>query len=279
MAEPEEVPAPTEPPEGVTAWTNPHNGFRVVQVHYSADPEKRSPAWKAKASSGMPTRGWLREYEINFSLPEGVPVFQEFQAGDMVRDIRVLPGARLLRFWDFGHVSPVCLLAQLDPWARLCILREIVLQYASIDVLLEAVLGATADLMGSGCRVWDAGDPAGESMTDLGAVSQILMGRGILLQTIRSRLGSYAALRTRLMGRTMVNAQVSPLFLVRPECTTLIRALSGAFHLNEQGKPVDTHPWKDVCDALRYGNDNLAGQSDGHLEEMKKMARVDWAWQ
>ena len=264
--------------EGVEAWTNPSNGFRVLQIHYTADPAKRDPTWKKRAAAGMPKQGWDREYEINFAIPEGKPVFPGFLAGEMVRDLRVLPGARLLRFWDFGHVSPVCLYAQLDPWGRLCILRETVLEYTPLDGLIDAVLATTVDLAGFDARVWDAGDPAGESMTDLGQVSRELLLRGILLHTIRSRLGSYGALHHRLLQRTLVNEQPSPLLLVRPECVTLIRALSGAFYLNEQGKPIDRHPWKDVCDALRYGNDNLAGSSDDHMAQMRKMAAIDRAW-
>lgn len=266
------------PPQGLQKWTNPRNGFRVLSVHYTADPDKRSPEWKRKASQGMPARGWAREYEINFTIPEGKPVFPEFSAGDMVREIRVLPGGRLLRFWDFGFVAPVCLYAQLDPWGRLLIHQETVLEGAGIDMLIDAVLATSADLMGGPSAVWDAGDPAGESMTDLGQVTQQLLKRGILLNMIRSRAGSYDALRTRLLGRTVVNEQQSPMLLVHPRCVTLIRAASGAFYYLPSGKVCEVHPWKDVMDALRYGNDNLLGVRDGHMAEMRKMAAIDRAW-
>lgn len=267
-----------EAPHGLQAWTNPHNRFRVLSVHYTADPDKRSAEWKRAASAGMPPRGWLREYEINFAIPEGKPVFPEFVAGEMVREIRVLPGGRLLRFWDFGFVSPVCLYAQLDPWGRLLVHQETVLEGAGIDMLIDAVLGTSADLMGGPCPVWDAGDPAGESMTDLGQVRQQLLKHGILLNAIRSRLGSYDALRARLLGRTVVSEQPSPMLLVHPRCTTLIRAASGAFYYLPSGKVCEAHPWKDVMDALRYGNDNLLGTKDGHLEAMRKAAAIDRAW-
>jgi hypothetical protein len=266
-------------PPGITVWQNADNGFAVAQVHYTADPEKRSAAWKAKASRGMPPRGWLREYEINFATPQGEPVFPEFQAGDMVRDVRVLPGARLLRFWDFGNVAPVCLYCQLDPWGRLVQHDETVLDHANLEILIDVVLDRSPLVLGApALACYDAGDPAGETMTDLGQVQGELLKRGILLNTLRATGSSYTALKQRLMRRVLVNGVQSPAFLIHPRCATTIEALSGAFHLKPNGQPSPVHPWKDVCDALRYGNDNLLGARSDHFAAMQKMAAIDRAW-
>src|SRR5262249_25011124 len=57
-----------QPLTGVTEWDCPRNGVHVVEIHYTADPNKRDPAWKREAQRGMPPRGWAREFEITWDL-------------------------------------------------------------------------------------------------------------------------------------------------------------------------------------------------------------------
>lgn len=273
--------AAEDTPEGIRVWTNPVNGFTVYRLHYTADPNKRSHAWKLSAKAGMPDRGWNREYEISFESPEGEPVFPEFQASTMVRHVPVLPEARLLRGWDFGHVCPAVVFAQLDAHGRLRIVREILMPHSTLLQLAHAVRLATVELMGKPTDCFDAGDPAGEAFTDLGQVRQTLAEQGITLQTHRAHKESYEALRARLLQDVFVPGEgKSPALLIDATCTTLIGAMSGAFSLSTKPpfKPVELHPYKDVVDALRYLHTNLLGVQSNHLAAMHKAARVDWAW-
>ena len=236
----------------------------------------------------MPRAGFEREYEIAWDIPEGDAVFPEFDGKRMVRtDLRPLPGARPLRGWDFGHVCPVVLVGQLDVWGRLQILQEVVLRGAPLEALIDAANAAVIELWGGPRECFDAGDPAGEKMTDLGQVRQILMARGIMLRTMRSTEGSYAALRSRFLAQTIVSedptspaSEPSPKFLVHPRCSHLISALGGGFHKSphDAKKLVDKHPDKDVCDALRYLNDNLMGAQSDRQQQIRDMARADWQW-
>lgn len=273
---------PLPPPDGIQVWRNAKNRFVVARVHYTADAEKRTPEWRARAKAGMPERGWRREYEISFDTPEGEPVFPEFDPARMVRPLQVNPAARLLRFWDFGHVCPCVTFHQLDVWGRLLGLRELVLWGSSLDQQIEAVKAMTVELMGKPVDCFDAGDPAGEAMTDLGQVTSELAKAGILLHTMRSREGSYQALRQRFLRAVQVPGEgPSAAYLVDPVgCPHLVRALSGGFHKSPRPpyKPVDAHPAKDLCDTVRYGNDNLLGATSDHVAAMREMARADWAW-
>lgn len=270
---------------GVTEWTNTRNGIHVVEVHYTADPRKRSPEWKAEAQRGMPARGWAREMEISWDVPEGSPVFPEYVAAEMRRDAVVNPNARLLRFWDFGHVCPVTLFAQLDVWGRLILLAELVLTQSALDQQIESTLALSHELMGRrDLDAFDAGDPAGEKEMDLGQVKNVLLRRGVLLHCQPSNAGSYENLRSRMLRRVQVThpdgaTEVTPALLVTPNCPVLHSALTGGFHYNPKtGKPVDVHPHKDVCDALRYGNDNLQGVQSAWLQRLKAVAKQDCAW-
>lgn len=271
----------TQPLPGITAWTNPRNGVRVVEVHYTADPDKRTDAWKKQAQQGMPPRGWSREMEISWEVPAGEPVFPEYIPAEMRRDAPCNPDARLLRFWDFGHVCPVTLFAQLDLWGRLVFHAELVLSNAALDQQIESTLAMTVQLMGRPVDCFDAGDPAGEKEMDLGSVRTTLLRRGIVLHCQPSNAGSYENFRSRLLRRVRIPGEdvSSPALIVTPRCPVLHSALAGGFHRNPKtSKPVDVHPYKDVCDAARYGNDNLVGIQSDWMQRMRDVAKADCAW-
>jgi hypothetical protein len=273
----------SQPLEGVTEWTCPRNGVHVVEVHYTADPAKRDPQWLREAQRGMPPRGWQREMEIVWDLPAGTPVYPEYVPAEMRRAVPVHPAARLLRFWDFGHVCPVTLFAQLDTWGRLAVLAELVLEYAALGTQIDAVRAMTLDLMGGApTACFDAGDPEAKHEMELGSIRRVLLDAGILLQTYGGRGGgSYDNLRQRMLRRVHVPGEErpSPMLLVSPACPILHSALAGGFSRHPRtGKPLETHPYKDVCDALRYGNDNLLGASAEWLTKLKAIAKADCAW-
>jgi hypothetical protein len=268
-------------------WVNKNNGLPIVRVHWTADPEKRTGPGREeilRIKQQIGDRAFGREYDINFESPGGDPVFPEFDPTRMVRDLRVLAGARPLRGWDFGHVCPVVLLGQLDPWGRLQILREVILDGASLPLLIGAAKSATLDVWGSPREAFDAGDPAGETMTDLGMVKQVMAEHGLILHTSRKKShqdskGSYASLRGLMQVEVVAGTEGrTPKFLVDGRgCPMLVRALSGGFHKSPRHPyaPVPTHPFKDVCDALRYLWDNLGGANEGFDARMREAASMD----
>lgn len=65
---------------GLTIKRNAINKFCVVTLHYTADPAKRSAAWKDEAARGMIPEKFQREYEINYTAVLGAKVFPEFTA-------------------------------------------------------------------------------------------------------------------------------------------------------------------------------------------------------
>lgn len=69
---------PIEVCPGMTVWQNPLNGFLVLRIHYSADPDKRSDEWRQKAAArmgGLGSPDWRRFMEIDFSVRRGLSVF------------------------------------------------------------------------------------------------------------------------------------------------------------------------------------------------------------
>lgn len=316
-----ETPAGARAPRpGVEAWENPGNGFRVVRLHFTADPAKRDPAWKAQASKSMHPRAWRREYEIDWASPEGEPVTPEFEEAVHVRPRTIDPMLRLLRFWDFGFNSPVVLFAQLTLWDQLIVFRELCPFNVTLLDLIPAAEAIAKNLLGldrylagersldwtgrepddeedvrwrfetrkkaeneaSGLparRTFDAGDPEGESRKSLGIEAAVMARHGLTLHTIRPGTSqSYDALRQRLLGTVMVPGKGrEPAIIVTPECRVLRQALGGAFARGvlPPYRPKKVHPFGDVVDALRYGNDNLGALRHGVDRTLRSIAEAD----
>jgi len=271
-----------QPIAGVTEWRCPRNGVHVVEVHYTADPAKRDPAWKREAMRGMPPRGWQREFEIAFDLAGGEPVLPEYVPAEMRRPFPVNPSARLLRGWDFGQVCPATVFAQLDVHGRLGFVGELVLEHANLTSQIEATKAMTVELVGPGANCFDAGDPEALHEMELGSIRAVLLKHGIILQTFaRSSDTSYNNLRDRLLRRVKIPGEdvPSPALIVDPRCPILHSALSGGFARHPKtGKPMPTHPYKDIVDAARYLHDNLQGTSSEWMLKLQAIARADCAW-
>lgn len=291
------------PRPGVQQWVNPRNGLTVVRLHYTCDPAKRTPEWKAQAAANMHPRTWRREYEIDWASPEGEPVIPEYREDIHCRPFDWDPKLRVLRFWDFGFVSPVCLFAQLTFYGQLRVRRELCPFNTPLNQLLEAVEAVTLELGGTDALLaqrdawdvggkeqdedaapkavaFDAGDPAGTNQTDLGSSAEVLGNHGILLRTTRPGTEvSYANLRARFLKMVMdpATGEPVPACIVHPDCPNLRAALAGAFYLEPlpPHKPHKSHPEKDVIDALRYGEDNIRHLIGGGAAQMRRAATVD----
>lgn len=273
-----------QPMPGVTEWNCPRNGVHVVELHYTADPAKRDPAWKREAMRGMPPRGWQKEMEIAFDLAAGEPVLPEYVPAEMRRPFPVNASARLLRGWDFGQVCPVTVFAQLDVHGRLGFVGELVLEHANLTTQIEATKAMTMDLVGaSGSNCFDAGDPEALHEMELGSIRAVLLRHGIVLQTFAAGRSdaSYTNLRDRLLRRVRIPGDEvpSPALIVDPRCPILHSAFAGGFARHPRtGKPMPTHPYKDIVDAARYLHDNLQGSSSEWMQKLQAIAKADLAW-
>lgn len=240
-------PTPSQPRTGIETWTNAGNGFRVVQVHYTADPVKRTPAWQVATFRAMPPRNKKREYDIDWTASEGDPVVPEYEEALHVRALVIDPSLRLLRFWDFGFDSPVVLFAQLNFWDQLLIFRELCPFNLTLRELIPAATAMAKDLLGFDAwandrgldyggrpsdepaladpfafdtarpaarpdiperRVFDAGDPEGYSRKSLGIEAAVMGEFGLRLHIARpGTQESYQSMRDRFTLRRMIPGQ------------------------------------------------------------------------
>jgi hypothetical protein len=126
--------------DSVITWQNPKNKFFVFDVHYTANPKKRDPAFKAGLKGSMPLKDYLVEYERNWDAFEGKAVFEDYskQFHESKEEIEPHLGLPLLCGWDFG-LTPACVVAQLRG-NQLLILREYVAQRAGIKTFAAYVM-------------------------------------------------------------------------------------------------------------------------------------------
>lgn len=87
---------------------NTKSGFKVVKVHYSADPDKdlsteAGKAWLPKAlagiKGGMSSSSWRKEMEIDFKARSGQKVFEGLE---LLRDRIVIKPFEVPQWWDIS---------------------------------------------------------------------------------------------------------------------------------------------------------------------------------
>jgi hypothetical protein len=100
--------------EGVRVWKNKKNKFLVIELHYTADPEKRDPSYKESIKNSMPLQEYLREYELHWDTFSGQPVYPEFGKLHILHN-KPMPvvGLPMLIGFDFG-LTPAAVVGQYE---------------------------------------------------------------------------------------------------------------------------------------------------------------------
>lgn len=236
---------------------NKDNGFCVVRVHYSADPDKDAK-WVAEAKKGMPKRGWLREYEIDYSTYAGKPFFPEFSELNIAKKTIAYTNKDIIyRGWDFGFHRPCVLITKLNEFDQWCWLRVIMGQDEGIYDFGQRVRRfCMSEYPGS--KFIDACDPAGHQKTDKNEKTsvQILNNLGIYPQSRRQSIAMGAEIvRQKLIMRT--DGKVG--LIVNPGFTDAIDGFKGGIHYPEtrEGREQKEAYYKDgyydhLFDSSRY---------------------------
>lgn len=156
----------TDISRGFTIWRNPINKYFVAEIHYSVDPRKRTKEWKDDAKAGIPYAEWMREYEIQWSSFEGVPVYVEHYNREFhVSEEQLLwsPEHPVIRGWDFGldTLGMACVFCQLLSNGRLVVYHELLASNSDIYVFVDAVQKYSLEWFPGAKRWFDIVDPSG----------------------------------------------------------------------------------------------------------------------
>lgn len=237
---------------------NKNNNFTVVRCHYSADPEKNTPEWISEAKSGMPERGWNREYEIDYSSFAGKAFYPEFKEYNIAKEnVKYQLRETLYRGWDFGFHRPCCLITKLNEFTQWC--------------WLKCILGEDEGIMEFGKRVRkyclteypgakyiDACDIAGTQVSDKSEKTsvQILNALGIWPQSRKQPIKQGAEI---IRQKLAMRADGKVGLLVNPDQEDVIDGFKGGIHYPEpkEGQPEKEFYEKDgyydhIFDGSRY---------------------------
>lgn len=120
-----------------TRW-NPRHKILAVELHYSADPDKRTVEWEESERAGNRDVNWDREYELGWRVSRGIPVFKGvFNAETHVgKNLPYDEGRGLIVGWDFG-LDPCAVFAQLSENGLLNVIGEC---YAPTKMPIENML-------------------------------------------------------------------------------------------------------------------------------------------
>jgi hypothetical protein len=231
--------------DGFRVWQNKKNKFLVTELHYTADPEKRSPEYKNSIKNSMPIMEYLREYELHWDTFSGQPVYPEFSKLHILSE-KPIPdyGLPMLIAFDWG-LTPACSIGQYED-GILTIFEEITgINIGAERFLQEKVIPKIrqtyphhSDLK----KQWLAfGDPAGtfKSQSDESTCFQKASKYFNMMPgpvSFEERKISISQLLTRLhLGTTAFKVYAK-------ECPILIKGFEGGYRYDE--KSVDIEPSK-----------------------------------
>ncbi len=274
----------TIPIEGVREWTT-HNGCRVLEIHYKADPAKRAPDWIKRAKIGKRKRGWDREMEIRWDIYSGMPVFGD--CFDESIHISAEPLAwdhesTIVRLWDYGN-TPCCTFSTVvnGQWqwlAEICTdMRPMGSKEppptSNIGRLAADVLALCA-LRFPGTAFLDFDDPAGDqkTQTDSRSCRDVLNEKRIYPTggevSTKGRIEAMAGWLSRYYGKPAV-------LIDEQNCPMLAEGMRGGYRYAEIGqtgkyqqlpeKNQYSHPIDAQCygaSRLTWDTDSISGESE-----------------
>jgi hypothetical protein len=105
------------------------DGYVVIRLEHTADPNKDSAEWLEARRRDMPDpQGFQREFLLNWTVSEGDWFYPNFarEPQRWVAEVPFSPKLPVLRGWDFGYRVPACTWSQLGPDGRLRVLRSLI---------------------------------------------------------------------------------------------------------------------------------------------------------
>lgn len=256
---------PKSPMEGVEVWKNPKNEFLVIDLHYTANPDKRGEAFREGLKKTLPIRKYRMEYEKSWETFEGRPVYEDFN--ELIHVTHTKPklhvGLPLLIGWDSSGLTPAVVLGQIQG-ETLVILREIIGEGMGAARFVPFVSG---EIMQHYPQVTDLTaqtisffDPAGfkkNEITEETYLSYMMKGG---FRQIRPGPMTWKKRVESVVERLISLSRGTPTFQVyEKDCPTLVAGLKGGFRYPDKTseiEPDQARPMKDLHshpnDALQY---------------------------
>lgn len=237
--------------KGISVNQN-RNKFKIVYLHYTADPDKTRD-WAKELQRSYPSLDtWNQEMELDFTKATGRRVYTTFESNLHVKPLEAIPYRTIWRGWDFGFRNPACVWCQITPEGRLHILRELLGKEIVINEFASEVKRLSRKWF-PGYSFQDAGDPSVTSRGDksLRTTASILRAPPFKVRIQSKKVGIDSGIRTiRNLLLSDIEGQVR--LKVDKSCTILIDGFLGGYTRNDYDEPVKDGYFEHVFDALRY---------------------------
>lgn len=258
--------------KGFSLHTNRVNGFRVMSLHYEADPAKRSQEWKKKAKHGMNKKAWDTEMELSWETYAGEGVYtSEFNKDLHVSETALEPSEEnptLVRGWDFGG-NHSCIVTQYVN-GQVRVLKE----YANVGFNTRKIAAMIAEdcnqTYGYFYRFVDVIDPSGmwEGKTSTGLACADVM-RELKMKIVPGEQDPTRRVDSVMQFLTQLKAG-KPGLLIDPSCRMLIDGFMGGYHYpeketkNQKRNKPEKNEYSHIHDALQYACTRM--DSVGNME-------------
>ena len=270
---PEIAPVPMKSPmKGVEIWENPRNKFTVMDIHYTADPEKRSPEFRDTLKKSMPLYKFLREYERNWETFEGLAVYPNFREDIHcpVHKPEAQLGLPLLIGVDFG-LTPAVVIGQLQG-NSLKILAEMTAQNESIKTFFPKVIS----FLRLHFREWNLStqvhffiDPAGFNRNENDERTCALEMQEILpgIQLEPGPISWEKRKESVEHYLIYVDKNGAGIEINREACPTLIAGFKGGYRYSDNASDIEPNRVRPLKDAYSHPHDALQYLCSGALNK------------
>lgn len=256
------------------------DGFHVLQVHYTADPNKRSAEWLESEKMATTENDWLQEMEIDFTVTKGKPWYPEFNTALHVNSmpIKVIPNRPVIRGWDYG-LTPATVFCQTTPSGRIIVHAPEIQSWESGILKHAAKVRAESASRFPNVQFYDYGDPAGNQrvQTDEKTCVQVLR-EDFGIQVLNGPVAfNQRDIPIRKALTTLIEGQAQ--LIIDPRCTWLIEALKGGYRRMEVNGEVldklDDNKYTHIVDALGYVVSMTLGVKEQELRgKLPKLGRM-----
>ena len=256
--------------DSVIIWQNPKNQFTVIDIHYTANPNKCEPGFKESVRASMPIKDFMVEYERSWQVFNGKPVYEDYSAARHESRERLEPhlGLPLLLGWDFG-LTPACIVAQLRE-GRLFVLKEYVAEHSGISKFCPMVM---SDLRVRYPSWRDPRtdlrhyiDPAGfaEAQTDQKTCAGVMRECG--LKNIYPGAIDFESRRKAVEHFLITHTREGAgLQLYAPDCSTLSKGFAGGYQYPDKYADVEPGKPRPIKNSFSHPHDALQYVAGGAL--------------
>jgi hypothetical protein len=263
---------PKSPMEGVDVWTNPVNGFTVIDLSHRANPAKRDPIFEAELRKTLPLHLFNMEYGKSWASFEGRSVYEDFNAGlhFIRREPDLAVGLPVLIGWDSSGLTPAVVIGQLQE-EKLIIFRELIGSGMGatrfVPWVAETLRFAYPQITDIAKQTISFFDPAGFKKNEITEQTylQAMMAGGF--KQIRPGPMMWEKRREAVTERLVGLANKEPKIVIYEQgCPILSAGFKGGYRYSDNianAEPDKVRPVKDVHshpqDALQYLCGGLRG--------------------